>query len=162
MKSRTAKENLTTAFAAGDVTEETVANGYARLIAFQSNNVNTLVHFHNIWRDSAVELSNDLLELMGHQLQSQPTGTHWRVNGATPFEAIASHIKNCQSCAEHCLEQTAKFLILAAKVSRDSRAQLERHAASMLNQLNNHEPLGVRKSNTHMDGAAHNGEGERL
>ena len=163
MKNRAEKQNMTTASAAAsDVGEEAAATGYARLIAFQNNNVDALVRFHHIWRDGAVEWSNDLLEFMGRQLQRQPTATSWQVNGATPFEAIASHLKNCQSCAEQCLEQTAKFLNLAAKVSRDSRMQLERHATSVLKQPGrDHGSLGLREGNAHPDGAMPDGDGER-
>ena len=156
MKNSAEKPNTTTASAAaGTVAEE--ATAAARLLAFQNNNVDTLVRFHNIWRDGAIEWGNELLEFMGRHIQRQPTGTGWQVNGATPFEAIASHLKNCQSCAEQCFEQTAKFLNLAAKLSRDSRMQLERHAAAVLNQASGHGPLGLQKSSS----AIHNGEGER-
>ena len=128
----------------------------------QNNNVDALVRFHNVWRDGAVAWSNHLLEFMGRQLQGQPTGTGWQVNGTTPFEAAASHLRNCQSYAEQCFEQTARFLNLAAKTSRDSRMQLERHAASLLKQLgHDHGPLHLGEGNGHADGAIPNGEGER-
>lgn len=161
MKNRAERRNLTTASTAvSDVAEGMASNGYARLIALQSNNIDALVRFHNVWRDGAVEWSNALLDFMGHQLQRQPTRASWQANGATPFEAIVSHFKNCQSCAEQCLEQTARFLNLAAKVSRDSRLQLEHHAASVLPQLSGHGSLDLREQYT-PDGAIPNDEGEQ-
>lgn len=133
MKNRAERRNVMLASeATSDTGKKAVSSGYADLIAFQNDNVDALMRFHKAIYDGAVEWSNDLLDFAGRHLQKQWNGAGWQLNGAAPLEATASHLRNCQSSVEQCLEQTAKFLTLAAEVSRDSRMHLENHAATML------------------------------
>ncbi len=119
-----------------DITaKEARSDRYVRLIALQNENVDALVRLHTILRDGAAEWSSELLDFAGRHYQRQSNGASWHINGAAPLEAVASHLRYCQGFAEECLEQTAKFLTLAAKVSRDSRAHLENHAVTVLGHL---------------------------
>lgn len=149
MKNRAAKQNvMLAAEATTDIAKEATSVGYTRLMALQNDNIDALVRFHTILRDGAVEWRNNLLDLAGRQIQEQSNGANWQVNGATPFAVVAAHIRQCQTYAEQCLEQTAGFLNLAAKVSRDSRIHLEGHAATMLDHFVRHDgSLAVRESN---------------
>jgi hypothetical protein len=134
MKNRAERRNIVRASQATSDTgkeKEAASTGYADLIAFQNDNVDALVRFHKAIYDDAVEWSNDLLDFTGRHLQKQWNGAGWQLDGAAPLEAAASHLRYCQSSAEQYLEQTAKFLTLAAEVSRDSRAHLENHATTM-------------------------------
>ena len=117
------------------ITREAGSDRYARLVALQNGNVDVLVRLHTILRDGAVEWSSDLLDFTGRHLQRQLSGASGQINGAAPIETVASHLRYCHGFAEECLEQTAKFLNLAAKVSRDTRTHLENHATTMLSQL---------------------------
>jgi hypothetical protein len=124
---------------------------YARLIALQNENVDAFVRLHTILRDGAIEWSSDLLDFAGRHFQRQSrNGASWQINSANPIETVTSHLSYCQGFAEECLEQTAKFLKLAAKVSRDSRAHLENHAVTMLSHLGrDDDSLSIRESATH-------------
>ena len=135
---------------------------YTRLIALQNENVNALVRLHTIFRDGAAEWSSDLLEFASRHFQRQSNGASWQANGANPLETVVSHLRYCQEFAEECLDQTAKVLKLAAKVSRDSRAHLENHAATMLSHLGHHDdsPL-VRESAVLSHRPISEGGGER-
>ena len=119
---------------------------YTRLIALQNENVNALVRLHTIFRDGAAEWSSDLLEFASRHFQRQSNGASWQANGANPLETVVSHLRYCQEFAEECLDQTAKVLKLAAKVSRDSRAHLENHAATMLSHLGHDGSFASRES----------------
>ncbi|HSE73074.1 MAG TPA: phasin family protein, partial [Dongiaceae bacterium] len=99
-------------------------------IALQNDNVDALVRLHTILRDGAAEWSSDLLDFAGRNFQRQSNGANRQTNGANPPEALVSHCRRCQEFAEERLDQTAKVLKLAAKVSRDSRMHLENHAAT--------------------------------
>jgi hypothetical protein len=133
MKNRAGKQNAMRASeAASGIGKGAESVGYADLIAFQNDNVDALVRFHTAIYDGAVEWSNDLLDFAGRHFQNQWNGAGWRLNGAVPLEAAASHLRYCQSSAEQYLEQTARFLTLAARVSRDSRMHMRDHAATML------------------------------
>ena len=116
-------------------TREVGSDRYAHLIALQNDNVDALMRLHTILRDGAVECCSDLLDFTGRHFQRQSNGASWQANGANPLETVVSHLRYCQEFAEECLDQTAKVLKLAAKVSRDSRAHLENHAATMLSHL---------------------------
>ena len=143
-------------------TREGGSDRYARLVALQNDNVDALVRLHTIFRDGAVECCSDLLDFAGRHFQRQPNGASWQMNGANPLETVTSHLKYCQGFAEEWLEQTAKFLNLAAKVSRDSRAHLENHAATMLSHLGRQDDLPlIRASAAHSRRAIPEGGGER-
>ena len=143
-------------------TREEGSDRYARLIGLQNDNINALVRLHTIFRDSAVECCSDLLDFAGRHYQRQSNGASWQINGADPLETVASHLRYCQGFAEECLEQTAKFLKLAAKVSRDSRAHLENHAATMLSHLEHHDDSSsIRESAALSHRAIPEGGGER-
>lgn len=120
-------------------TREARSDRYARLIALQNDNVDAIVRLHTILRDGALEWTSDLLGFAGRHFQRQSNGATWRINTANPLGAVASHLGYCQELAEECLDQTAKVLTLAAKVSRDSREHLESHAAVMLGNLGRDE-----------------------
>jgi phasin protein len=131
-------------------TREAGSDRYARLVALQNDNVDALVRLHSILRDGAAEWSSDLLDFAGRHFQRQSNGASWQINSADPLETVTSHLRYCQGFAEECLEQTARFLNLAAKISRDSRAHLENHAAAMLSHLGrDDESLGLQESNAH-------------
>ena len=121
--------------AAIDFTQEGTPSGYGRLVALQNGNVDAFMRLHMILRDGAIEWSNDLLDFTGRHFQQQLDRPSWQLDGAAPAEAIASHIRYLQTAAEQGLEQTARFLTLAAKLSRDSRTHLENHAAFILDHL---------------------------
>ncbi|MEZ5832205.1 MAG: hypothetical protein R3D05_13590 [Dongiaceae bacterium] len=143
-------------------TREGGSDRYARLVALQNDNVDALARLHTILRDGAVECCSDLLDFAGRHFQRQPNGASWQMNGANPLETVTSHLKYCQGFAEEWLEQTAKFLNLAAKVSRDSRAHLENHAATMLSHLGRQDDLPlIRASAAHSRRAIPEGGGER-
>jgi hypothetical protein len=147
-----------------DTTARTEAGSdrYARLIALQNDNVDALVRLHTILRDGAVECCSDLLDFTGRHFQRQSNGASWQINGADPLETVTSHLRYCQGFAEEWLEQTAKFLNLAAKVSRDSRAHLENHAATMLSHLGRHDDSSsIRESAALSHRAIPEGGGER-
>lgn len=149
MRNQTAKQGAVPATAAptDTATREAGLDRYARLVALQNDNVDALVRLHTILRDGAVEWSSDLLNFAGRHFQRKSNGASWQINSADPLETVTSHLRYCQGFAEECLEQTAKFLNLAAKVSRDSRAHLENHAATMLNHLGRDgESLSIRES----------------
>ena len=137
MRNQAGKQGAVPATAAPTDTpaREVRSDRYARLIALQNENVDALVRLHTIFRDGAIEWSSDLLDFAGRHFQRQSNGASWQINSADPIETVTSHLRHCQGFAEECLEQTAKFLKLAAKVSRDSRAHLENHAATMLSRL---------------------------
>lgn len=137
MRSQAEKQGaaLATATAGGSIIEEARADRYARLIALQNDNVDALVRLHTILRDGAAEWSSDPLDFAGRHFQRQSNGANWRTNSANPLEAPVSHCRCCQEFAEECLDQTAKVLKLAAKVSRGSHMHLENHAATVLSHL---------------------------
>jgi hypothetical protein len=116
-------------------TKEVSSDRYAHLIALQNDNVHAVLRLHTILRDGAVEWSSDLLDFAGRLFQKQSNGASWQINRAGPFGVAASHLRFCQELTEEYLDQTAKVLKLAAKVSRDSRLHLENHAATMLHHL---------------------------
>ena len=127
---------------------------YARLVALQNDNVVALARLHAIFRDGAVEWSNDLLEFAAFHFQRPSNEAGWRINSGAPLEATASHLRYCHSFAEQCLQQTARFLNLAAKISRDSRLHLESHAATVLGHLERDErPFALRESSAQQDRA---------
>ena len=141
MKNRTAKQDaMLAAEATTDITKETAASGYARLMALQNDNIDAFMRLQAILRDGAVEWRNELMDLAGRQFQKQSNvATNWQVNGAAPFAAITSQVRQCQTYAEQCLEQTARFLHLAAKVARDSRLHLENHTATVIDHFAHHD-----------------------
>lgn len=144
------------------LTREERSDRYARLIALQNENVDSLVRLHTIFRDAAVEWSSDLVDFAGRHFQRQSNGASTQINSANPLEAVTSHFRYCQGFAEECLEQTAKLLKLAAKVSRDSRAHLENHAATMLSHLGrNDQSLSIREGAAHSDRETPEGRRER-
>jgi hypothetical protein len=151
MRNQPAKQGAVPATAApAETTRDAGADRYARLVALQNDNVDALVRLHTIIRDGAVEWSSDFLDFAGRHFQRQSNGARWQINGAAPIETVASHLRYCQGLAEECLEQTARFLNLAAKVSRDTRAHLENHAATMLSHLGHDDgSSGFQESNTH-------------
>ncbi len=152
MRNQAGKQGAVPATAAPADTpaREVRSDRYARLIALQNENVDAFVRLHTILRDGAIEWSSDLLDFAGRHFQRQSDGASGQINGANPLEAVTSHFRYCQGFAEECLEQTAKLLKLAAKVSRDSRAHLENHAATMLSHLGrNDESLSIRESAAH-------------
>jgi hypothetical protein len=132
---------------------------YARLIALQNENVNALVRLHTIFRDGAVEWSSDLLDFAGRHFQRQSNGASGQINSANPLETVVSHLRYCQEFAEECLDQTAKFLKLAAEVSRDSRAHLENHAATMLSHLGRDGSFASRERTAHSTAVPDEGRG---
>jgi len=135
MRNRTEQNGIPATQAATDIARASAANRYARVVALQNDNVDALARLHEIFRDGAVELSNDLLEFAPRHVQGRANDAGWRVDHAAPLEAAAAHLRRCQGFAEQALEQTARFLNLMAKVSRDSRLHLEDHAATMLGHL---------------------------
>jgi hypothetical protein len=133
-------------------TREVGSDRYARLVALQNDNVHALVHLHTILRDGAAEWSSDLLDFVGRHFQRQSNGAGWQINGADPLETVASHVRYCQGFAEEWLEQTARFLTLAAKLSRDSRAHLENHTATILSHLKHDDgSFPIRESTARLD-----------
>lgn len=149
MRNKAGKQGTVPATAAPTDTpaREVRSDRYARLIGLQNENVNALVRLHTIFRDGAIEWSSDLLDFAGRHFQRQSNGASWRINSADPIETVTSHLRYCQGFAEECLEQTAKFLKLTAKISRDSRAHLENHTATMLSHLgHDDESLSIRES----------------
>ena len=152
MRNQTGKRGAVPATASptDTTTREVRSDRYARLIALQNENVDAFVRLHTILRDGAIEWSSDLLDFAGRHFQRQSNGASGQINSADPIERVTSHLRYCQGFAEECLEQTAKFLKLAAKVSRDSRAHLENHAVTMLSHLGrDDESLPVRESTDH-------------
>lgn len=153
MRNQAGKQGAVPATAAPTDTpaREVRSDRYARLIGLQNENVDALVRLHTIFRDGAIEWSSDLLDFAGRHFQRQSrNGASWQINSADPIETVTSHLRYCQGFTEECLEQTAKLLKLAARVSRDSRAHLENHAATMLSHLGrDDESLSIRESAAH-------------
>ena len=143
-------------------TREAGSDRYAHLIVLQNDNVDALMRLHTILRDGAVECCSDLLDFTGRHFQRQSNGASWQINGSDPLETVTSHLRYCQGFAEEWFEQTARFLTLAAKVSRDSRAHLENHAATMLSHLGRHDDSSsIRESAAHSRRALPEGGRER-
>jgi hypothetical protein len=148
MKNREEKQHaMQVSEATSGIGKDAASAGYARLIALQNDNVDALMRFHKTVYDGAVEWSNGLLDFAGRHFRKQWNGAGWQLDGAAPLEAVASHLRYCQSSAEQCLEQTARFLALAAEVSRDSRVHLENHATTLFGQsARDHAALPARGS----------------
>jgi hypothetical protein len=106
--------------------------GYARLMAFQRENLEAMMKSQMILRDGAIAWSNDLLDFVGQHFQQHLNRPDWLINSANPMAAAAAQIRYMQSSTEECLEQAAKFLNLVSKVSRDSRTHLENHVTATL------------------------------
>lgn len=135
MRKRMDIQNAVRAEATTSVARGAMPTGYARLVALQNSNIDALLRFNMILRDGAVEWSDELLDFTGRHLQHQLTRPVSHVNGAAPAEIAASHLRYIQTVAEQSLEQAARFLTLAARLSRDSRVHLENHAVAMINHL---------------------------
>lgn len=115
-----------------DIIKEVIPAGYGRLVALQNSNVTALMGLPAILRDAVIEWSNDLLNFAGRRLQQQLKKPTAQISTA---DAVAWPVMYFQTAAEQYVDQTARFLTLACKVSRDSRVHLENHAVAMLNQL---------------------------
>jgi hypothetical protein len=110
---------------------EEATTGYARFVEVQNGNFNALVRFNTILRDGAIEWSNNWLDFAGQHLN----GPDRRNGGADPAEATLSNAGYMQETVERYLDQTAKFLSLTAKISRDCRMHLENHVAATLGRV---------------------------
>jgi hypothetical protein len=106
--------------------------GYARLMAFQKDNLDAVMQSQMILRDGAIAWSNSLLDFVGQHFQQHLNRPDWLINSADPVAAAAAQIRYVQTSTEDCLEQAAKFLNLVSKVSRDSRTHLETHVTTTL------------------------------
>jgi hypothetical protein len=149
--------------ASTDSTKEAIPAGYGRLVALQNSNMNALTGLHVILRDGVIEWSNDLLDFAGRRLQQHLDKPRGQINGAHAADAVAWPLRYFQTAAEQYVEQMARFLTLASKLSRDSRMHLENHAFAMLSQLEHEDEsfLKMHHANERSDRFSTDGRGDK-